>query len=291
MTVGKLTGVVGMATVGKEYAPAGPVSLADLKLRWIARLEEKRSSWRGALKAITVGVRDSNAITMDEFVNMVANSGNCFTQEEGLRLFDAWAAGGSTISVIRITADLSAMVKMDANIFSRPGAPTCETTIVAGSGNKANRDSEDSGLTMVNAAYEPRAISQRNLTAASKTRPLPAMGAARGGGGEPALPPRPAGLARGAVSSATTSSVPGGIFAPDDESDNVLPAPGGNKSNLPSISGGIFEDHSEDKPTPLAKQNRSQTSSVPNGNIFTAASRPATVEYGYERFPRQGLNV
>ena len=65
---------------------------------------------------------------------------------------------------------------------------------------------------------------------------------------------------------------------------------GGNKSNLPSISGGIFEDHSGPTFDHQSKIGRSQKSSVPGG-IFAAASRPVTVEYGYEKFPRQGLDV
>ena len=63
---------------------------------------------------------------------------------------------------------------------------------------------------------------------------------------------------------------------------------GGNKSNLSSQPGGIFENHYNDVPVASGKAGRSQKSSVAGG-IFAPADRPVTVEYGYERFPRQGL--
>ena len=77
---------------------------------------------------------------------------------------------------------------------------------------------------------------------------------------------------------------------------------GGNISNKPSIAGGIFEDHSGDAPQRVNRPPpRSQRSSVPGGifapkgtiaqGYYREDERPGTVEYGYERFPRQGLDT
>lgn len=292
--VGRLPGTVGMASCLLDAPPPRPATLEELKLRWITRLEERKASWRLALKEVfhRVDADGDGYATLDEFVKMVAATGNCFNQEEGMRLFEVWAGADSKIALNKVTADLSAILSLDESIFNRPDAPTCEGSVVSGSKSRSNLESADSGLKSIDdTSYVPRAISNRNLTAATKSRPLPVLGGAAfsDGGADAPSAPRAAGLARGAVSSATTSSVPGGIFAAANE---VIPPPPpkGNRSNAPSISGGIFEDHSEDKPTPMGRVNRSQTSSVPHGNIFTAASRPVTVEYGYERFPRQGLN-
>ena len=90
------------------------------------------------------------------------------------------------------------------------------------------------------------------------------------------------------------SSVEGGIFsrkfthAGEDSGPND--PLGGNKSNLPSLQGGIFEDHSNDPVLPSPRsQNRSQLSSVPGG-IFAPLPRPDTVEYGSERY-KDGFTI
>ena len=179
--VGRLPGTVGMASCLLDAPPPRPATLEELKLRWITRLEERKASWRLALKEVfhRVDADGDGYATLDEFVKMVAATGNCFNQEEGMRLFEVWAGADSKIALNKVTADLSAILSLDESIFNRPDAPTCEGSVVSGSKSRSNLESADSGLKSIDdTSYVPRAISNRNLTAATKSRPLPVLGGA-----------------------------------------------------------------------------------------------------------------
>jgi hypothetical protein len=283
--VGRVAGPLGMASLSKQYDTAREPTLYQLKMRWLQRLEERASggrSWKWVLKECFNKHGSDRSATVEQFARMVHGTGSCLNRNEGGRLFDSWSAEGSnTILLNSVMTDLVKLDSMDEAVFANYNkGGSLDAYTKPGSKSKSNTESADSSLVSSTddphqSSYNPVSAARRNITAASPARP-PRSDRAAG----------VVTVTGGTINNA--SSVPGGIFSAGFLDATLEQPKGGNKSNLPSVSGGIFEDHSEDLPGPPGGTSRSQRSSVPGG-IFAPSSRPATVEYGYERFPRQGL--
>ena len=280
-----------MASMMKdEWQPAGPRSLAACKAGYLAWLDTKSGrGWKWALREafLRAGTRDS---LVGEEAFRRATGETLFDDDERHRLFRCWCGADGTVRREVVEADLSGQQESSSAVFANANrGGTLDAYVTPGSKSRGNLESDDSSLAHRAELAQPQAwesASHRPITVASSKRP-PQAGAVSAGVAQ----------VTGGTSN-NASSVPGGIFSTGFlMASQPPPDPnGGNKSNLPSQAGGIFEDHSNErlpqalngKPLPPGGTNRSQRSSVPGG-IFAAAARPDTVEYGYERFPRQGL--
>lgn len=283
--VGRVPGSMGMASMMmNEYDPNQKRSTGELLTLWMEHLDKKhRRGWKWALK---------NAFDLKESVDkagFVRATAGLFNQEEGMRLWDLWAADGLHVERAAIEEDLASCLTRDTALFANANrGGSLDAKILPGSKSRSNVESADSslakGAVVADEPYVPASISQRPITPKA-----PSMVASKMG---PPPSNRTAGVAQvtgGTINNG--SSVEGGIFSHQFLMGPPPPGNGtSNKSNQPSIAGGIFEDHSEDPVVAKGGASRSQKSSV-TGGIFAAAPRPSTIEYGYERFPRQGLNV
>jgi len=293
---GWLPGALGMASMSMDAPPSGPASLQELKRRWIDRLEERAPrgrSWTWALKqAWNHGAgsgfgRDGHArASLFQFKLMLAKTGDAFKPDEASRLFNHWAATTATdpdgplsgsLSIDTVLADLQNALTPDRAIFGLRGA-VLDGYPTPGSRSRSNVESSDSSLVVIGAP---------SVAAAARAEPSVNRR-------DMALLPCAGGEATVGTTVNNASSVEGGIFGDQFlAAQAALPvASAGNVSNQPSLSGGIFEDHSRDLPS-LARgpPPRSQRPSVPGGIFAPSHDRPGTVEYGYERFPRQGLDT
>ena len=273
---GRMAGAMGMASVMRDvyvHSERAPKSLDQLKDEYLVWLESKnRRGWKWALKDM-FHLKDE--LKGDaEFVRVM---GGLFNSDELSRLHASWWEDDHvTVRRSVIEEDIESLQKKeDGHIGYTNKGGRLDPKISAGSKSKSNVESADSSIRCD--AEQPWAAEAGVPETASTSRPQRSD--------------RPAGVAQvtgGTINNG--SSVPGGIFS--EEFTMAKPPPpdplGGNKSNLPSIKGGIFEDHSGGVPQPSGKPSRSQKSSVPGG-IFAPSLRPATVEYGYEPFSRQGL--
>jgi hypothetical protein len=222
-------------------------------------------------------------VGLDHFAR--ATEGN-FTVAEGRRLFAHWSEDGHTVALAAVTADLEGTIIKETATFAHYNKGASLDPVPRSEFPKAQIESDssphkDGGKNSPYAEqwrYDPQSVYHRPLTAAQ-----PAIPAQKGD--------RKAGitLVDSVPAHPSCTSVEGGIFSrkfthagEDSGANDPL---GGNKSNLPSLQGGIFQDHSND---PVMASNdptrgRSQRSSVPGG-IFAPQPRPDTVEYGAERY-------
>ena len=273
--VGRVAGTVGTASMMRDEYVARARTNDELKLAWLKRLEERsKRGWKWALKDAFQG---KDCVGFEGFVRA---TGGLYSQEEGMRLYELWEANGQ-VERHDVEKDLTAMERGDTALFANynKGA-SLDPVISAGSKSRSNLESADSSLVPIEDG--PYAASPTQRMPAT-VRPITAATS------KPPPVDRSAGVAM--VTGGTLnngSSVPGGIFSADFLNAPFEKPGVSGKSNLPSIAGGIFEDHSDDVPQPNPNPSRSQISSVPGG-IFAPSARAATVEYGYERFPRQGL--
>ena len=226
-------------------------------------------------------------VGLDHFAR--ATEGN-FTNAEGHRLFAHWSEDGHTVALAAVIAGLEGTIIKERATFAHYNKGASLDPVPRREVSRSNIESDSSphkngGVNSPYAAavYDPQSVDHRPLTAA-----------------QPAVPAkkddRKAGLTlvESVPAHPSCSSVEGGIFsrkfthAGEDSGPND--PLGGNKSNLPSLQGGIFEDHSNDPVLPSPRsQNRSQLSSVPGG-IFAPLPRPDTVEYGSERY-KDGFTI
>lgn len=249
-------------------------TVRELQQAWLEHLEKRSKSLRVALKS---AFNDADAVDWAAFQRAI---GVQFVPHEAARLFESWAVNGK---VVRSTVqdDLAGLDGRDTALFAMANrGGSLDPKIIPGSKSRSNQESTDSGLVRTvdpdAVPYQPASISHRAITAAPG-KPRPPLTNVAAGVSQ---------VTGGTINNG--SSVPGGIFSSEFLDAAPAEGNGGNKSNLASVEGGIFEDHSDDPVLASGGTSRSQRSSVPGG-IFAPAPRPDTVEYGYERFPRQGL--
>ena len=209
-----------------------------------------------------------------------ATEGN-FTVDEGRRLFEHWSDDGHSVPLAAVVADLEDTVIRERALFAHYNKGASLDPVPWSKFPKAQIESDSSphkngGVNSPYAEqwkYDPQSVDHRPLTAAQPAVPAQKADRQAGLSHVESVPAHP-----------SCTSVEGGIFsrqfthAGEDAGGNDPFS--GNKSNLPSLQGGIFQEHSND---PVAAsqgtKGKSQRSSVPGG-IFAAAARPDTVEYG-----------
>lgn len=276
--VGRVPGAIGQASMmANEYVVTAR-SNTQLKKMWLHRLENKGKTWQAALRD---AFRREDRADRTLFASA---TGGLFSNEEGERLFTEWAHNG-IVERADVLKDLTAIDRAGQGgaLFANANkGASLDAYIKPGSKAKSNLESSDSSLAQNDGAYAVDGVlasaAARPITAASRSKPLP-VGS-------------PAGVAM--VTGGTgnnASSVQGGIFSAEFLLAALPKGTASNKSNMPSQPGGIFAENNEPPAAPAAKS-RSQLSSVPGG-IFAHeyGTRPDTHEYGYERFPREGLKT
>ena len=174
-----------------------------------------------------------------------ATEGN-FNAEEGRRLFEHWSDDGRSVPLAAVIADLETTVVHERALFAHYNTGGSLDPVPRSAFPKAQIESNDSphknageGSPYSELLYEPASIERRPLTAA-----------------QPAVPAQPghreAGLSLVAAVPAHPSctSVEGGIFSRQfthaGENAAANDPLGGNRSNLPSLRGGIFAHHSNE---------------------------------------------
>ena len=280
---------LGVGTMTVETPRETERSLHTLMTCWKDFLDlranpAKGKPWKRVLKD---RFNAQERVGLDHFAR--ATEGN-FTNAEGHRLFAHWSEDGHTVALAAVIADLEGTIIKERATFAHYNKGASLDPVPRREVSRSNIESDSSphkngGVNSPYAAavYDPQSVDHRPLTAA-----------------QPAVPAkkddRKAGLTlvESVPAHPSCSSVEGGIFsrkfthAGEDSGPND--PLGGNKSNLPSLQGGIFEDHSNDPVLPSPRsQNRSQLSSVPGG-IFAPLPRPDTVEYGSERY-KDGFTI
>ena len=310
-----MAGAVGMASIPIQRQSTGPADVGELKLKWVSQLEARsKSSWRTALKLVWNDVTASASTASLLQVKMMLQRSNVdMSSVEAALLYHSWAsvspAGSPTVDIV--LSDLQKIAcppsiayppigKTDNGMLERMPAP--------GSKSRSNLDSEDTpwvhptlpASRAAAAAGTPAEAPPVPPGTAAQLMAKPPKAGPRGAHGQLTHPifkvrfrAEPAG---GDPTVNTTvnnkSSVEGGIFGDQFLNSSVAYAVREKHSNAPSLLGGIFEDHSAPTHQPPKKISRSQRSSVPGGILAPdPIDKPGTAEYGYERFPRQGLDT
>ena len=274
---GRIAGAMGMASMNaKEYVKK-VYTVPELQEKWLRFLEDRgprtSTGWKRALKDLFHG---GPSVDFQGFVRATCG---LYTEAEGQQLWTLWSCNGRC-ERSDIEKALESLMTGETPIFANANKGASLDALCVLSKTNPNAESADFPS---NDPDGPFAF--KGTLASASERPITAS--------KPFKPPdveRKAGLSMASGAKGTASSVPGGIFSEEFTMADLQFAQAEKHTNWPSQPGGIFLDCSQERPVPKNATSRSQKSSVAGG-IFAGAERPDTVEYGYEPFPRKGLNT